>query len=288
VNTLSHMYEQWVSAGSPLDFQWQPENVCPLNSNFKVDEFGFGNLIWSRFAYKNAFGAEVTVTEPFGCIAQSKTEGDLYLVFRGSKSAADFLVDVETGPASYMAPLLTSLPNIEVAKGWYSVYEGLRERLVSDLRKIGGGSQLITITGHSLGSTLATLAVPDAVANGLQVRHYNSASPKVGHLSFKLYYDSLKVRLENPYDPGWIETFRLVNNADTVPKFPESLAFVDVGTQVSFDADYGSERKTHDPCCSYAYALYNPDQPFNPEYDMCAAETSSNILLSHLNNEINK
>nr|WP_315129192.1 hypothetical protein [uncultured Polynucleobacter sp.] len=96
------------------------------------------------------------------------------------------------------------------------------------------------------------------------------------------------VSTEDPYAPGWLETFRLVNNADAVPKFPESLAFVDVGTQASFNADYGSERKTHDPCCSYAYALYNPDQPFNPDYDMCAAGTSSNTLLSHLNNEINK
>jgi hypothetical protein len=27
--------------------------------------------------------------------------------------------------------------------------------------------------------------------------------------------------------------------------------------------------KNHDPCCSYSYALYNPEGPFNPIPDDC-------------------
>jgi len=49
VNVLSHMYDQWVKAGSPLNFNWQPENVCPITSNFKITDYSFGQLIWSTF-----------------------------------------------------------------------------------------------------------------------------------------------------------------------------------------------------------------------------------------------
>jgi hypothetical protein len=88
----------------------------------------------------------------------------------------------------------------------------------------------------------------------------------VGNESFHAYYESLKVS-----SPGVvIETFRLVNTADKVPNFPKaSLGYVHVGTEVSFNADYGEEDKTHNPCCSYAYAIYNPDKPCNPTFDDC-------------------
>ena len=269
VNVLSHMYEQWVKSGSPLDFDWQPVNACEITNDFKVSDYEFITLIWSTFTYENALGAKKTVTEPFGSIVKSTVDGNLFLVFRGSKSAADFLVDVETSPVSYLAKTLNPPPGIQVGKGWYSVYSGLRESLLASFQSMRGENKLLTITGHSLGSALATLAVPDAVANSLRVRHYNSASPMVGLLSFKAYYESLKAI--DSTSPGWQKTFRLVNAADSVPKFPESPAgYVHVGTSVAFNADYGSEKKIHDPCCSYAYAIYNPEHPCNPDFDQCA------------------
>ena len=55
VNVLSHMYTQWTNAGSPLPplFNWKPENVCPVTSDFNVADYEFGELIWSTFTYKN-------------------------------------------------------------------------------------------------------------------------------------------------------------------------------------------------------------------------------------------
>ena len=270
VNVLSNMYEQWVNAGSPAKFNWQPVNACRVTNDFKVKDYDFGQLIWSTFTYKNVQGVEKTATEPFGSVVKFKADGSLYLVFRGSKSIADFLVDDETDPITYSAPTPNPPSGIQVEKGWYAVYNGLVDALHAQLQQIGGAGQKLTITGHSLGSALATLAVPDAVANFLQVRHYNSASPMVGLETFRTYYESLRVIGGSP---GLLkETFRLVNTADKVPNFPSTPSgYVHVGTQVSFNADYGAEKKTHDPCCSYAYAIYNPDKPCNPTYDDCAA-----------------
>ncbi|WP_198008789.1 lipase family protein [Methylocystis rosea] len=255
VNMLSNMYEQWLNAGSPRDFDWQPANACPITKDFKVEDYAFGQLIWSTFTLE----FKKTVTEPFGCLVKSKTDGSLYLVFRGSKSLADFEVDIEFKPVAYSAPTPNPPPGILVARGWYAVYTGLVEALDAQLKTIG--SKPLTITGHSLGSALATLAVPLAASHNIAALHYNSASPMVGLKPFHDYYENLKV-----------QTFRLVNTADTVPNLPPKRSgdYQHVGIEVPFNADYGAEKKTHHPCCSYAYAIYNPDAPCNKDFDACA------------------
>jgi hypothetical protein len=277
VNVVSQMYDQWVNAGKPIPpktpFNWKPANACkvtsdpplgPYSADLKVSDYDFGELIWSTFTWV------VPKTEPFGCVVKSKIDGSLYLVFRGSKTPQDFLVDDETLAVPYHAPTPNHPPVILVERGWYKVHNGLIDALRAQLKPLAG--QPITITGHSLGSTLATLAVPEAVANSMTVQHYNSASPMVGHESFRTYYDGLSVAGNSP---GLLkETFRLVNNADSVPRFPSKPGYVHVGTQVSFNADYDAgqkdqERKTHDPCCSYAWAIYMPTKPCNPLYDSC-------------------
>ena len=91
MNVLSNMYEQWLNAGSPRDFDWQPANACPITKDFKVEDYAFGQLIWSTFTLE----FKKTATEHFGCLVKSKTDGSLYLVFRGSKSLEDFEVDIE-------------------------------------------------------------------------------------------------------------------------------------------------------------------------------------------------
>jgi hypothetical protein len=267
VNVLGKMYAQWVKAGSPTqsEFSWgtgqsiEPADVCSITkAEFNVNEFSFGSLIWSTFTILGK-----TYAEPFGSVVKDKN-GNLYLAFRGSKSQIDFLVDSEYTPVAYSAPTSNAPSNIEVAKSWYKVYTGLLSDLRKELGPYLGSGNKITVTGHSLGSTLATLAVPEAVANNMQVYHYNSASPMVGLQSFADYYQSLTIN----------ETFRLVNMKDTVPEVPNNLQhkkpiheYVHVGTQISFQADYGAEKKNHDPCCSYAYALWNPHRPCNPDYD---------------------
>ena len=276
VNVLSHMYDQWVLAGSPIPptpFSWQPANACPVTTDFKVADYDFGPLIWSTFNY----GKKRGVTEPFASVVRSKAGGSLYLVYRGSKSSDDFLADDETTMVPYYAPTPDPPSDVKVEKGWYAVHYGLICELRNQLRQIGGAGQKLIITGHSLGSALATLAVPEAVANNMQVRHYNSASPMVGPESFRAYYESLR---EIGSSPGLLkETFRLVNTADSVPKFPQKPAgYVHVGTEISFNASYSDEfgipdeKKIHDPCCSYAYAIYNPAKPCNPAYDSCATK----------------
>ncbi|WP_083858476.1 lipase family protein [Psychroflexus torquis] len=245
-------------------------DICSVTKiKFSVDDFSFGPLIWSNFNYLNK-----PCHEPFGSFVKYK-DGRLFLVFRGSKSIVDFVVDAQYAPVLYTAPTPNPPSDINVETGWYKVHNGLLPDLRKQLQSYPGGGQKITVTGHSLGSTLATLAVPELIAHNMEVYHYNSASPMVGLQSFADYYNSLTIIGSSP---GLLkETFRLVNLADKVPNVPNNLQssppkflYVTVGTEISFKANYGKEEKTHDPCCSYAYALWNPESPCNNDYHRCA------------------
>jgi len=272
VNVLSYMYEQYEQwkKRHPLQpsesFPWTPEDVCPVTQSFNLSDFRFGNLIWSKFTLTNQEGEK---NEPFGCVVTSNIDGAIYLVFRGSKSIRDFLADAEMQHVRYDPPDQNEVRHLFVEKGFYAVYQGMRKSLGEELKKLLPMGKHLAITGHSLGSALATLAVPDAVACGLNVRNYNTASPRVGLDSFVSYYESLPV----------LETFRIVNTADVVPKLPPvSIGYVHIGVPIEFDADYGSEAKNHNPCCSYAYAIFNPEQPCNPDFITCESESKKSLL----------
>ncbi|MDC0744983.1 lipase family protein [Polyangium mundeleinium] len=250
INVASDMCAQWIAAKkpAPADFKWKPHNACPVTRDlYKVEDVEFGELIWSTFKYGGS------QTEPFCFVATYK--GKKYLVFRGSQSGADFGMDGECKLTDYAAPTPPTSSGLQVEAGFYAVYNGLLESLKGELASLKG---TLTVTGHSLGSALATLAVPLASSLGLSVQMYNQASPRVGNAAFAWYYKDLK-----------ITTYRLVNTADSVPKSPAG-SYVHVGTEVDFTAVYdGKEANMHNACCSYSYAIFNPKAPINPNVDAC-------------------
>lgn len=273
VNLLSQMYEQyqsWIKEHplNPRGFIWNKSNVCPVTSDFRIEDWTFGALIWSKFKLIDKTGKVVLEgNEPFGCIAKNK-DGNVYLVFRGSKSLKDFIADAQMAFAEYEVPSPKGVRKIYVEKGFYSVYAGLRDDLLVQLTELSRLTKKLTITGHSLGSALATLAVPDAVSLGFNVKNHNTASPRVGLESFKVYYESLKV--EGGNIPGCLETIRIVNEEDSVPKLPPTNKdYEHVGIAADYSGDYGSEANNHNPCCSYGYTIYHPSNPLNPEFGLC-------------------
>lgn len=263
VNVLSQMYEQWQK--TPMGFKWIPSSTCLYDHGYHINDFTFGELIWSEFLTPNG----ILHKEPFGCIIKHNASASQFLIFRGSKSLPDFVKDLEIKLLPYRAPTLNPPSNINIGKGWWAIYSGLRISLIEKLRQIETDAPL-TISGHSLGSTLATLATPEAIALGFQVEHYNSASPKVGDFNFKQYYESLRVL--NSSAGRLLDSFRLVNTADFVPDFPfGNTGFEHVGIRIFFEARYGDEEKNHDPCCCYGYALEYSGVPFNPDHEVSNA-----------------
>ena len=73
------------------------------------------------------------------------------------------------------------------------------------------------VTGHSLGSALATLFVLENSAKGKFDISLSStlASPRVGNLEFKHFFDALP-----------LTSWRIVNTRDVVPKLPPTIPFI--------------------------------------------------------------
>ncbi|GAB3987562.1 hypothetical protein GCM10029978_106860 [Actinoallomurus acanthiterrae] len=267
VNVASDMCEQWKAAGkpSPGKFSWKPSDSCPItNSRFPVDHWKFTGPIWSTFTPEGK-----TTTEPFAIFAYGPDTKTAFLAFRGSQTGDDFIMDGKYKPVPYTPPTTSPITDIQVAEGFYAVFNGLDHgALMGTFSGIAGSGGKLIVTGHSLGSTLATLTVPMACSAGIpgkNIMHYNQASPKVGNSKFQAYYTDLGV-----------QTFRLVNTYDTVPKLPPG-AYVPVGLEAPYGADYPTEAECHNPCCSYSYALFNPTAPYNPGIDTCMARSNPDL-----------
>ena len=255
------MCEQWKAAGKPNEFSWTPSDSCPITGPaFPLDQWRFIGPFWSSFTPHTA-----TVSEPFAVFAYGTDDHTAFLAFRGSQTDDDFTMDGKTRMVPYNPPMPSPINGIQVEQGFYEVFNGLDQgELLALMSQLAGGGRLI-VTGHSLGSALATLTVPLACAAGIpssSILHYNQASPKVGDSNFQAYYNNLGV-----------QTFRLVNTYDEVPKLPPG-GYVPVGVEAPFGADYQTEAERHNPCCSYSYALFNPTAPYNPGIDTCIAQDS--------------
>ena len=274
VNVGSNMGDQFVAwrKSNPLapatDFTktWIPTDKCPItNGHHSVNSYKIADL-----TYGTITEGEKTRVEPFAFSAIPQTDSTLaFLVFRGTKTGEDLLVDADHPQVNYR--LRFGEPAGLVDKGFYDLFKSMElpldELLQALFVKV---PNRLVITGHSLGSALSTLTVPLAVrvagAHGSKVHHYNQASPRVGDPNFAAFFHSLDA-----------PTYRLVNIEDVVPTLPDPESKVEgkvyhyqhVGSQASFSAQYLSVPKNHDPCCSYSYALYNPEAPFNPIPGAC-------------------
>lgn len=239
------MYADWVRAHKPPqhDFHWNPPR----------SEFTFSPIIWGEtkefWIFKQA--------EPFALIASNKTQ--VFVIFRGTESTEDWLADGDADQTTY--DLVKNYGNVH--HGFFKLYKSIRKSLLQSLKKtiINTDIKQLFITGHSLGSGLSTLAVPDILNQSfiidntaLTIDHFNLASPRVGDPEFT-----------SALNLGRASNYRVVNTSDIVPTLPPSILGRDIyqhiGTAVTFTAQYGTYAGNHSALNSYHYALNNTQQP---------------------------
>ena len=288
VDVCSQMSRDWINAEKPYDnpnnpnFDWSPSNLCPGDPNEQYNKFEFQDIIWTSFRY-GLFLMGVKV-EPAAFIATHPDHPNTaFLAFRGSQTGADFGIDGQYDTVPNPLDVEGGLTE----KGFSKYFSGLG-LAESDDRNIGKkvpglnlyntlkrlartqGVRHLVVSGHSLGSTTATMAGAFAVQTQFfnTVKTYVSASPQVGNSVFKTWYHNL---LDIDGNMLHENTVRLVNTADGVPDTPNSVApeghkvYEHVGKQINFTADYSDGSKNHNPCCTYSYALHHPADPINPD-----------------------
>ncbi|MBD2839758.1 lipase family protein [Pseudomonas sp. JM0905a] len=242
VEAAYDQYEQWLQQDKPRkpsDFNWQAPSMSGWN---------FSAPVWSILSELKY----INESEPFGFAASDPT-GAVYLVFRGTESAQDWVDDLDAKQAAY--PWQSGVGQVHA--GFLKLYTSLRDQALQALDSLQPGGNL-WVCGHSLGSALSSLAVLDLQNRwpDQPLQHYNFASPRVVDPSFAAYYNGLNV-----------PTYRVVNDSDLVPEVPpgvtDSWIYQHLGLAVTFTASYSSFAGDHSMADCYLYAINNPDAPMN-------------------------
>eukprot|EP00475_Leptophrys_vorax_P032549 TRINITY_DN5035_c0_g1_i3.p1 TRINITY_DN5035_c0_g1~~TRINITY_DN5035_c0_g1_i3.p1 ORF type:complete len:487 (+),score=125.90 TRINITY_DN5035_c0_g1_i3:1099-2559(+) len=157
----------------------------------------------------------------FGIVSRIPIPGFVVVVFRGTLSPTEWIYDAdllsvplpaEMGGAKY--------PQARVHQGFLQLYLGLRSMIIDGMDSYEPKG--IIITGHSLGSSLATLAAFDLAINGYNVHSvYTYASPRVGDPYFVEAFEGVLKSSSSPFSSvPRAPHYRIANSADLVTQVP--------------------------------------------------------------------
>ncbi len=160
-----------------------------------------------------------TGNPPIGFIASK--ESDLFVVWRGTSDATEWLVDAkfDQTPCSFLAEgQLVELGFHELYTTHSHTVDSPQTTVLNHIEESGDKFASLYVTGHSLGGALAVLnaaelASKSAASNPVM---YTFAGPRVGNPSFVQSFNEL-VRT----------SWRVVNEHDEVPKIPPTAMGTD-------------------------------------------------------------
>jgi len=151
-------------------------------------------------------------TDTQGFIAND--DKDIFVVFRGTESLRDALIDVNTLMNRYPESGKSFfLFKPKVHAGFLKAYLSVKQLLLNRVGEMvySDGKNRVYVTGHSLGGALALLATLDIIEilKIQDVYMMNFGGPKVGN---KWYVRRYNKKVKN--------SFRVVNDEDVVPILP--------------------------------------------------------------------
>jgi triacylglycerol lipase len=189
--------------------------------------------------------------EMFGFVARNQTSRDVFVTFRGTQSAEDWLSNL-------------TFPQDKHPGGWGMVEKGFVQLYKQCSRTVtqavaSSGAARVFVTGHSLGGALATLATADLVLNKTEASMYSFASPRTGNRDFADRFDAaVRVRWRVANTEDLVTTVPLAtvaldttkaNMLHTIAALASHLGqafdFEHVGTPVNFTTHNGSLSGNH-------------------------------------------
>jgi len=186
-----------------------------------------------------------TSKDTHGYIGYHEGQKAIYVSFRGSESAQNWLDDLDVALTTYPAPGCT---NCEVHKGFYEAETSCFPDVLNQVKtlKTTYPDFQVVVTGHSLGAALATLVSIDLINSNISpVRMFNYGSPRVGDTNFANYAGAV-IKDRN----------RITHHKDMVPHSPMHERFTHHSGEwyePSDDVVLSACVDNEDPNCSYQW-----------------------------------
>jgi len=173
-------------------------------------------------------------------------DGRAIVSFRGTRPTKiqDWVTDLKSAfKTDWTGP---GCPSCRVAKGFYEAYLALAPDIKVALHGLNAGT--VVVTGHSLGASMAGIAMMDLYASGFNLApaHYTFGQPRDGDEVYASTFNSVL---------GTSRLFRVVHYKDIVPHLPfEWMGFHHSPREVWFNEAQTSyqvcDGTGEDPNCS--------------------------------------
>jgi hypothetical protein len=223
---VEFVYENWNTASQTTD----------LNGRAVVTGAGAPVIPGKNYSvlktiYSNDLATDISPNRPalegyktMGIVAQNTADpNDVFIAIRGTEGVWEWVQDFKFLPRAFPNVPGSGLTEdgFTVMYLSFSLTPGPSNTFLTDVTAAIPATAKVTISGHSLGSALATLLALDmAVNTKFPVTLYTLASPRVGDLSF-----------HNLFNHVVPDAFRVSNRLDIVPKTPPPLFYFHVGDE---------------------------------------------------------
>lgn len=158
-----------------------------------------------------------TSTDTQGYVARDDSVGEIIVALRGSSSVEDIVTDAGTTLSQCTSPAVPYPTGATCHLGFQTAYNSVASSIISivEAQLIKYPTYSITVTGHSLGASLASLASLSMMYNfkNNAVVLYNYGSPRTGNIQFADFHDT-----SFPFVNGQPTAFRSTHQTDGVPQ----------------------------------------------------------------------
>ena len=231
------------------------ENISKIAINLSQASYCVNDYVWNCKTCDNDNKLEYIIENngAKALVGYNNELSNIFVAFRGSENILNWIDNIQVRKIN---PYDNN--KVKVEKGFYKAYQYLKPQLLSKIKilKYKYKTNMVFLTGHSLGAAIATLFSYDILTNNLD--YYLNylitfGSPRVGN---KFFVESFKNYKFNSY--------RITHNDDIVPHLPEEfLNYLHIPSEIWYNETNSNYNLCNDTYYYEDNFCSNSCSPFN-------------------------